>query len=85
MSGSAYFLGYLAGTITIVGILPIIIGGFYPFGKRATSNRTAIAWIIAAAFGFFSLNGGTGLIPVALALAIVAVFYFINRTRPARA
>ncbi len=84
MGGGAFFIGALVVTLIIVGFIPIAIGGFNPFGKRTTSNRTVLGWMFALLFAMASVNGGTNPVPVALALILVLVAFLINRARPAR-
>lgn len=82
MGDVVYSLGYMLGTLLIVGLIPVVIGGFYPFGTRATPTRTTIAWIVAVFLGLSSWNGGGSAFAPAIAIAFVAVAYLTNRSRP---
>ena len=83
MYSSAYFIGANLAVLVIVGLAPILIGGFNPFGKRATHNRTVFGWLAALLLGFGSLGGGYFLIPVVFSLLMVTIAWWLNRSRPA--
>lgn len=78
----AAFSGYLLGVLLVGALIPIVVGGFYPWGKRATSTRTGAAWTIAIIWAVLTLMGGGSVLAVAISVAVVAGAFILNRSRP---
>lgn len=84
MDGAAFF-GYLVGALLVGAVIPILVGGFYPWGSRASSGRAAAAWAIALIWAVVTIYGRGSALAVAIAMIVVVAAFAINRRRPVKA